>query len=161
MPIPPKNPAPSGVTNFSEIRTFYPGLMKLAEGYAQHPIDPETAEWVDGPSFCHWWRNNVGEDLSKDDGVQRRWFDWDRGAAIQLQRVDSLLTSRGFHIHDLPANCWRDSPRPKAGFQNKGTTAEIRAGAVQALRDGDPVHEVAERFDVTPRTVRVWRQKSR
>lgn len=67
------------------------------------PIN-ETAVWISGPKFVEFLESK-GVSYRELPGEQG-FDDWKKGANLSVWRADKMLTHIGYHILQLPDDCW-------------------------------------------------------
>lgn len=147
----------------AELRAFYPGLAAAAEGTIQNPVDPDTAAWLDGPTFARWFRVEVlrlppegPQGVDYDTNLERTLRAWADGRAVTLQAADEALVRHGRHLHELPENVWRHPPKHPRWTRN---ATKNRPAIEAAIRAGERPSAIAKRFGISDRTVRVIRKR--
>ena len=79
-------------------------------------VDPDTAEWLDGPALVAWLEEEIVPTLRRDVGEShaRRLNEWVRlGGAAHYTTADRILTVLDLTLAMLPDDLWRASPRAR------------------------------------------------
>ena len=123
---------------------------------AEAQVNPETAEWLDGPRVTSWLRENGLESLRQfeSETLERAYGRWREGARASLYVLDQMLVKLHLHLSDIPDDLWVApppcGPRP----------LQIRDEVVQLIRRGLGVNAIARQIGCNPKTVRYHRAKA-
>ena len=152
--VPPSRPR--GTISIAEIAAFYPALAGMVSATTSAlDVDPFEAEFLDGPELVRWLRSEGLETSRLGVRNERRVVRWVGGANPHYLDVDELLPPLGLHLHDIPPGVW--IPRPP-NVSMPDPTPDLRARAVDRVRDGEPVVAVADDLAISTRSVRMWCQ---
>lgn len=114
----------------------------------------DLPEWVDGPSFIAWLeevRPDYRAELSESDQRTLHRFRTD-GTRGSLEVVDRICVSLFLHISEIPDGVW-SIEGPRVG---RRVPEGKRREALEMIRSGTSVSEVARKMGVNYQTVRFW-----
>jgi len=118
-------------------------------------LDPETAEWLDGPRFTDWLLENGlnSPAVQLDSRLERAFGRWRAGAKASVWIADAMLVALGLHLSELPDDLWVEEPNGGAGRLTEWAKAEI----LGRLHASEPVRQIAHQLGCSPGTVRHYR----
>lgn len=131
-------------------------------------VEWTNCEWLDPKKVADWFEDRVyreyglegdaeGAGLATLEGggaLCRAIYRWrHEGRLASVYAVDRHLTRFGWHISEIPSECWTDEkPRSKRGPQlREKEKIRIAAKALTA-----PKRHVAKEHGVTERSIRNW-----
>lgn len=101
-------------------------------------VDWTNAHYADGPTTAAWFEAHL---KGIEDNLDRRVLDWEKGQDVQIEVLDQWLTSFGYHLSELPDECFRRDP------------------IISALEAGEPIKAIARKVGKAPSTIRKYRKK--
>lgn len=113
-------------------------------------INPETANYLDGPGLYAWLEEVDGlERLSERIGDQARTLTgWREGRAAGFYTADEILIRLGRHISEVPHHLYRPDP------EKNEKSPEIREEIIRRVHDlGEKPGAVARALGICPKTV--------
>jgi hypothetical protein len=114
-----------------------------------------VTDWTDahvahGPTLADWCvRHGLTAGEGKHSSFARRVCAWTHGENPSIACVDRWLTSKGYHLSELPDEVWAEAPAP---YAEPSEIAEL-------LDRHLPVREIARRVGRAPATVRYHRDR--
>lgn len=124
-------------------------------------LDPSTATHLDGPKLVDWLydRGALPRDGLKGF-VGKRWESqvrrWRKGRAVRIGTADEFLLSLGVQLGEVPEECYRHVPGPRA-IQ----VTEEEADRMAALRSrGLSIGEIARQIERDHNSVKLHLRKA-
>lgn len=135
-------------------------------------MSPEFPQYLDGPKFITYLKQEGIEKRNLDENEKRRWNDWEAGKRADLYGdcVDNMLTRYGINAdHDIPKDVWaadqahntgpkKQQKKPK---RSRPQRAIRKAKGVQMLLDGEPIPYITTKLGLGKDTAYAWRRELR
>lgn len=112
-----------------------------------------SQDWLDGPRFYAWLRENGLTALDRQLGHSaRRVRDWRDGAVANVYAADRVLVKVGLHLNDVPEDLYREPP-DRTTRKAKRCTAAERQEILRRWAAGDSRYSIAKDLGRHRRTV--------
>lgn len=112
-------------------------------------MNPETASWLDGPSFVEFLKEHRVKPHWADETWSRKYRHWRAGVRVRAETADELLLDHGLTLHDIPDDCWV----PLVTYANRHPEWMI---AGERYQMGADARMLAKEYGVNTHTIRRW-----